>query len=124
MKIIKTSNYKKIEKQARVSGDVASGAIEFPSGIQIDVEVTFKYTPETPDVPYLRNGDPGYPGSGPEWDIISVTDETGRLLSDDEIDMYSDQIDRIIINWSQDPNNFDDGSDDKYDQWKDDQLGW
>ena len=122
MKIFKTANYKKIEKQAQAT-NVVGGVLNLQDGSQIEVEINFTYQEGTPDVPYMRNGDPGYPGIGPEWDIISVTGQDGRSLSEDLINMYADQIDETIVQWAQDPNNFNDGSDDKYDAWKDDQLG-
>lgn len=39
-------------------------------GLPLSVEGT--YTKETPDVWYLRNGDPGYPGDSAEFEIDSV----------------------------------------------------
>ena len=41
---------------------------------QDDVEfnIEFSYSPGTPDVWYLPNGDPGYPGDPAEIDIISI----------------------------------------------------
>jgi len=39
---------------------------------EIEVEVEFDYTPETPDVWYLPNGDPGYPGTDAEVDVTSI----------------------------------------------------
>lgn len=36
------------------------------------LKVTFDYNPGTPDVMYLSNGDPGYPGDPPELNIESV----------------------------------------------------
>lgn len=40
---------------------------------QVELEVTGKYYPGTPDVWYLPNGDPGYPGDSESFDIESVT---------------------------------------------------
>ena len=37
-----------------------------------NVEIEYKYTPATPDVMYLRNGDPGHPGDPAEISLISV----------------------------------------------------
>ena len=34
--------------------------------------VQANYTPGTPDVYYLSNGDPGYPGDPPELDIVAI----------------------------------------------------
>lgn len=42
---------------------------------EIEVEVTCAYSPGTPDVWYLPNGDPGYPGDPAECEILSVTYE-------------------------------------------------
>ena len=38
----------------------------------IEFEVSYTYTPATPDVWYLPNGDPGYPGDPAEADIQSI----------------------------------------------------
>jgi len=37
-----------------------------------DITIEFTYSPGTPDVRYLPNGDPGYPGDPPEVEIVSV----------------------------------------------------
>lgn len=37
-----------------------------------EVEVTGTYAPGTPDVMYLPNGDPGYPGDPEEFEITKV----------------------------------------------------
>jgi hypothetical protein len=39
----------------------------------LTLAVSFDYSPATPDVFYLRNGDPGYPGSAAELSILSIT---------------------------------------------------
>ena len=39
----------------------------------LTLDINFDYSPATPDVLYLRNGDPGYPGSDAEFFIISIT---------------------------------------------------
>jgi len=39
------------------------------------LKVTFDYTPGTPDVMYLPNGDPGYPGDPDELAIESIVIE-------------------------------------------------
>ena len=41
-------------------------------GNTVDLWVTYTCTPGTPDVYYLRNGDPGYPGDPPEMEIESI----------------------------------------------------
>jgi len=40
--------------------------------IELEVEVEFDYSPGTPDVMYLPNGDPGYPGEAPEMTVTRV----------------------------------------------------
>jgi hypothetical protein len=40
---------------------------------EIEVEVEYSYSPGTPDVRYLPNGDPGYPGDPAELEILKVT---------------------------------------------------
>jgi len=40
---------------------------------EIEVEVEYSYTPGTPDVMYLSNGDPGHPGDPAEFEILKVT---------------------------------------------------
>lgn len=42
------------------------------ASITIPVDVTFNFSPSTPDVWYLRNGDPGYPGDPAEVEITSI----------------------------------------------------
>jgi hypothetical protein len=39
----------------------------------LTLDIAYDFIPATPDVPYLRNGDPGYPGSAAELSIISIT---------------------------------------------------
>ena len=36
------------------------------------LEIEYDYSPGTPDVWYLPNGDPGYPGDPPEMDIEAI----------------------------------------------------
>jgi len=38
----------------------------------ITLDVTGDYSPSTPDVWYLRNGDPGYPGESEAFEIDSI----------------------------------------------------
>jgi hypothetical protein len=37
------------------------------------LDINFDFSPATPDVYYLRNGDPGYPGYDAELSILSIT---------------------------------------------------
>jgi len=39
----------------------------------LTLDIAYDFSPATPDVPYLRNGDPGYPGSDAELSITSIT---------------------------------------------------
>ena len=46
-----------------------------PFGLQpdsLECVIEYLFTPGSPDVMYLRNGDPGYPGYPPEVGLISV----------------------------------------------------
>ena len=68
-----------------------------------DYSAEVEYTPETPDVHYLPNGDPGYPGDPCEMSFLTLNeiDETGReinampLLEDDKV---ADEIWDAAIN--------------------------
>lgn len=40
------------------------------------LRIPFDYSPGTPDVLYLPNGDPGYPGTPEEWEIGDPVLET------------------------------------------------
>ncbi len=46
-----------------------------------EVKVKYTFSPGTPDVTYLKNGDPGYPGYPSEVEILSMTapDEIGVI---------------------------------------------
>lgn len=45
-----------------------SGKIKVPHGEHAELIVEYDYSPSTPDVFYLRNGDPGHPGDPEEID--------------------------------------------------------
>ena len=55
-----------------------------------DIEFEGYATPETPDVFYLSNGDPGYPGSPAEFQITKATwngvDITAALQKEKDFD--------------------------------------
>jgi hypothetical protein len=53
-------------------------AILKPAGVYGEAEVSFTYSPGTPDVWYMPNGDPGYPGEPPEVDIDTVVNLQSR----------------------------------------------
>jgi hypothetical protein len=48
--------------------------VEFDDGpiTAIDFSFEWDYSPSTPDVWYLRNGDPGYPGDPEEMEITEI----------------------------------------------------
>lgn len=48
-------------------------------GREIDLVLSCDYSPETPDVPYLRNGDPGHPGDPEEFEVLSAAGPDGTL---------------------------------------------
>lgn len=76
--------------------------------IELEVEVEFDYSPGTPDVMYLSNGDPGYPGEAPELEVTRVYARTKQgkpvivdlinCLTDDDIRAIEDDI---IENWEE-----------------------
>ncbi len=39
----------------------------------LTIDINYDYSPEEADVPYLRNGDPGYPGCDAELSLCSIT---------------------------------------------------
>jgi hypothetical protein len=51
-------------------------------GIDFEGEVTGIFTPSTPDVMYLRNGDPGYPGDAADFELneVKITTIGGEVL--------------------------------------------
>ena len=55
----------------------------------VEVYVTAQYSPSTPHVFYLPNGDPGYPGDPEEVEIISAetADGTPVELTEAEYDL-------------------------------------
>ena len=46
----------------------------------LDYKVSGTYTPGTPDVFYLSNGDPGYPGDPAEVEFTSIIKHDGDLV--------------------------------------------
>lgn len=48
---------------------------------EIEVEVTCAYSPGTPDVWYMPNGDPGYPGDPAECEILKVIAPNGENIT-------------------------------------------
>ena len=53
----------------------------------LTLDIAYDFFPATPDVFYLRNGDPGYPGSDAELSIISITSPQAPGL--DFLDIFS-----------------------------------
>ena len=54
----------------------------------VPLEVCGTYYQGTPDVPYLRNGDPGYPGDPSEFEIseVFISIDGHRVKGDDFLD--------------------------------------
>jgi hypothetical protein len=61
--------------------------IELKNGTEVEVVVEYSWSPSTPDVFYLSNGDPGYPGDPEEAEILGITEDKkgGRVIGEDEI---------------------------------------
>ena len=53
-------------------------SVEQPDGTEVEIEVTASVSPGEPEVRYQRNGDPGWPGSGPEVDLLSAKGDDGK----------------------------------------------
>jgi hypothetical protein len=53
----------------------------------LTLDIAYDFSPATPDVFYLRNGDPGNPGSAAELSIISITSTQAPGL--DFLDVFS-----------------------------------
>jgi hypothetical protein len=57
--------------------------------------IAWIYHPETPDVWYLRNGDPGYPGEAEDADVLLMVDL--HTLIPEELENYSEgQYDQVL----------------------------
>lgn len=71
---------------------------------ELDVEVEYSYSAGTPDVMYMPNGDPGYPGDPPEFEIFKVTfnGENVTFLFVD-CDKFSDMIEMMAADSMDDP---------------------
>lgn len=64
--------------------------------VELEVELDGMYHPATPDVWYLSNGDPGYPGDPEE-----VTDITATL-NGEEIELTDQEYERaesLLMDW-------------------------
>ena len=59
--------------------------------------VTCKLTPETPDVPYLRNGDPGHPGDPGECEIEKVTLKGVEIKDWDHLGFDMEKIEELYL---------------------------
>ncbi len=46
--------------------------------IETDIDVECEVTPGEPEVRWQRNGDPGWPGCGPEVEVLSAKSDDGR----------------------------------------------
>lgn len=56
---------------------MSSHATRFTFGEQV-LRATFDYSPGTPDVMYMPNGDPGYPGDPEEFEVTAIELEVGH----------------------------------------------
>jgi len=71
----------------------------------VEFEIEFSYTPGTPDVWYLPNGDPGYPGDPAELEIISITlwgVELIKAIPDDTLEKISTYLEENIDDYIED----------------------
>lgn len=61
---------------------------------EVRATVHYRYTKGTPDVYYLRNGDPGYPGDPDEFEVLRVVDAAGNeySLTEQEEDQVYQQL--------------------------------
>jgi hypothetical protein len=60
-------------------------------GVDIDGECKGNFTPSTPDVFYLRNGDPGYPGDPAELEAEEITIEGTYKLTPTELQAFENE---------------------------------
>ena len=79
-----------------------------PDGFVLEIEST--YTPGTPDVWYLRNGDPGYPGDPPEieWRILNKGMDKELMFKIEEDQKVRKYVDEVVVNAM---DSYDDGPD-------------
>ncbi len=66
---------------------------------EIEVFVEASWSPGSPAVPYLRNGDPGYPEEPDEVEFLSVTDSDGNeyeLTEDEKEKLYEEIVEKAI----------------------------
>lgn len=62
-------------------------------GEELELEVRGEFHPGTPDVWYLKNGDPGHPGDPAEVDIHSITHNGAPVtLTDEEMEKVIDAV--------------------------------
>lgn len=67
--------------------------------VERDVRCVGKFTPGSPDVLYMRNGDPGYQGDSPEAEVSAMWMD-GKAVTSEEIDsiVQSDMFYDILLN--------------------------
>ena len=65
-------------------------------GVDLFVGVS-NYRAGTPDVHYLPNGDPGYPGDPPEFEVVYAVDDGGRILDDTALDEFEEKHADLIL---------------------------
>lgn len=90
---------------------------DFGLGIdaEIELKIDYHYYPATPDVMYMSNGDPGYPGDPEEVNVINVSYD-GKLSDDlkqqiveylENCQLFIDAIIQQHSDWSVDSQEYD-----------------
>lgn len=64
------------------------------NGEPINITIDFMFYPGDKGVHTYSNGDPGYPPTGDEIDVLSVQDENGTTVPDNAF--TSEQVETII----------------------------
>jgi hypothetical protein len=86
--------------------------VTLPDSEDRSVEIIASYSPPTPDVFYLRNGDPGHPGDPEEIEVISARalDEGANVA---EVEADTDAIEEAVRQAADDAaEDYDDPDDD------------
>ncbi len=65
-------------RRRRGNVSVSTSYVDPVTDEEIDIDVECEVTPGEPEVRWQRNGDPGWPGCGPEVEVLSAKDESGR----------------------------------------------
>ena len=62
--------------------------------VTVEIEVNYAYTPGTEGVPFLPNGDPGYPG---EEGHCEITEATGKIWYEDHLVLADEKYTRHLL---------------------------